>query len=114
MDFDQLIADGLGKDEDDAVLLLGELEARLVEVGLDVVELRVVLVLILDLLLEGLVQLLDALLNVSSAESAHCTERHGPQATASHRQGEGLSEQSLGQHLTLSRYLLYLFNQPLK
>ena len=64
MDLNELVADGLGEGEHSSVFLLSELKARLVQVGLDVIELRVVLVLVLDLLLECLIQLLDTLFNL--------------------------------------------------
>ena len=72
-----LVADGLGEGEYNAVLLLGEGEFGLIEVLLDVVELRVVLILVLDLLLEGLAQLLDTLLNGGSVgECSHLGHEH--------------------------------------
>ena len=66
LNLDEFVTDGFGEREYNTVLLLGEGEAGLVEVGLDVVQLRVVLILVLDLLLERLCQLLDSLLNRSS------------------------------------------------
>lgn len=66
MDLDSLVTDALDEGEDNTALLLVELEAGLIEVGLDVVELRVVFIFVLNLLLEGLVQLLDCLLNIGS------------------------------------------------
>ena len=108
-----LITNGLCKREDNTVLLLGEGESRLVEVGLNVVELGVVLVFVLDLLFESFSQLLNALLNRYSVcrESSH--GKHVESGTLLHHLKEvadrgntsaasrvhGVSHQSLAEHL---------------
>ena len=108
-----LITNGLCKREDNTVLLLGEGESGLVEVGLNVIELGVVLGLVLDLLLECFCQLLDALLNrcgvcrershakhvESSALLHHLKEvAHRGNSSAASRV-HGISHQSLAEHL---------------
>ena len=113
LNFDVLVPNGLGKSEDNSVLLLGESESGLVEVGLDVVELRIVLVFVLDLLLESLGQLLDALLNrcgvcgershrhhVECGALLHHLEEvaHWGNTSAASRV-HGVSHQSLAEHL---------------
>ena len=113
LNLDMLVADGLCKREDNTVLLLGEGESGLVEVGLNVVELGVVLVFVLDLLFECFCQLLDALLNCcgvarershakhveGSALLHHLKEvAHRSNSSAASR-ANGLSHQSLAEHL---------------
>ena len=61
----------------DSVVGLGEFEAALVEESLDVLELGVVLLLVLDLTLQGLLQLLGGLLDlVEGGEGPVLLENH--------------------------------------
>ena len=58
-----LVADLLLQRHEDAIVFLGEGESALVEEGLDILELSVVLVLVLDLLLEGATKLLSSVID---------------------------------------------------
>jgi hypothetical protein len=66
LNFNLLITNSFSEREDNTIFLLSKCEAGLIEVGLNVIELRVVLIFVLDFLVKCLCQLLDALLNCSS------------------------------------------------
>lgn len=99
MHFHCFIADLLGKHHADALILLCELEARLVEEGLDVLELRVVFILVLNLLLKSLAQLLGALLD-AGVGSEEPKGRGGQEALLGEELGKSADSLSGGNEST--------------
>ena len=63
VNLNSLVSNVLGKSHIKSIICFHKLEARLIQECLNVFQLRVILILILDLSIEGLLQLLRGLLN---------------------------------------------------
>ena len=110
-----LVADLLLQRHEDAIVFLGEGESALIEEGLDILELSVVLVLVLDLLLEGATKLLSTVIDRiregtrlgRSSEEARASHSHcHDSASGAHAARAAAHKESL--HRLLGKHVVFV------
>ena len=99
-DFDDFVSNLLLQRHEDALIFLIKLESRLVQEGLNVLQLSIILIFILDLLFEGPGQLLRTIANViREATRGDRGSKHGWTSAEGQRLAHGVHTNGAGEEL---------------